>query len=94
MRPFLIITNDKMPSPGQAPRSSPNKTPGAAPNLYDHFAEHLQREPRRGPTLADDWRDFCSEVRGSPCSHALVAIGAVVGWTVLLVAPLMLGLGK
>ena len=64
----------------------------AAIDLY----ESLKAAPQ--PTWRDelkaDWREFVSEVRGSPYSHALVAIGAVIFWTVLLVAPLLLGLGK
>jgi hypothetical protein len=44
--------------------------------------------------LADDWREIIGEVRASPVSHLLVAIGAVVGWTVLLVLPTLLGAGK
>jgi len=41
--------------------------------------------------LADDWRGFVAEVRRSPYSHALVALATVVGWTVLLVLPLVIG---
>src|SRR5690349_10325274 len=60
-------------------------------NLHERFAESLQREPAPEPSLVDDWRDFVSEVRASPYSHALVALLTVIGWTVLLVAPLLLG---
>lgn len=62
------------------------------PDLFDGFAEQLQREPE--PTwldeIKDDWRDFVSEVRFSPYSHALVAILTIIGWTALLVLPLVL----
>lgn len=42
-------------------------------------------------SFADDWREFVAEVRGSPYSHALVALLTVIGWTVLLVLPLLIG---
>lgn len=45
-------------------------------------------------TLAADARDMLNEVRGSPYSHALVAVLTVVGWTALLVIPTLIGVGK
>jgi hypothetical protein len=54
-------------------------------------ARHVVIEPTWLDELAEDWRDFASEVRRSPVSHALVAVLTVIGWTVLLIAPLLLG---
>ena len=51
------------------------------PDLFEAFE----------PTLADDWREFISEVRAEPFSHALVALFAIIGWTLLLITPLALG---
>ena len=83
----------------RAPPAAPVSTRrGGAPEPFvaidDDLIEQL-RQNSRAPTfraeLADDWRDFISEVRGSPFSHALVAIGTVILWTVLLVLPLVIG---
>jgi hypothetical protein len=41
--------------------------------------------------LAADWREFLSEIRRSPYSHLLVAIAAIVGWSLLLILPLLIG---
>lgn len=54
-------------------------------------ARHVVIEPTWLDGLAEDWRDFASEVRRSPVSHALVAVLTVIGWSMLLVAPLVLG---
>jgi hypothetical protein len=78
----------------QAGGDSPAPRPA---NLYDGFAEELQREPAERRSLlggfADDWRSFVVEVRASPASHALVAVLTVIGWTLLLVLPLLIGGG-
>lgn len=57
-------------------------------------ARHVTASPSYFAMLAADWRDIIREVRASPYSHALVAILTVVGWTVLLVVPTLLGAGK
>ena len=51
----------------------------------------VEIKPTWADEIAADWHDFIAEVRRSPWSHALVAVVAVVGWSVLLVAPLVLG---
>ena len=61
----------------------------------DLYAVLAEREaPSWLDELREDWRHIIGEIKAEPYSHALVAIGAIVGWTVLLVAPLLLGLGK
>ena len=52
-------------------------------------ARHVVIEPTWRDELAEDWRDFASEVRRSPVSHALVAVLTVVCWTVALLAPII-----
>lgn len=77
------------PRPREEDRSPP------PPTRIDLYAEWLQREPSRPPTLreqlADDWASLVAGVRAAPVSHLLVAIGAVAFWTLLLVAPLYVG---
>lgn len=77
-------------------------TPRPVPASFDAIEARLRddrpdliealRERYRGPTLIDDWHEFVDEVRGSPISHLLVAVGAIIFWTLLLVAPLWIGL--
>lgn len=72
-------------------------TPWTNPRSYEpekpDLIEQLRR--RKPPSylsqLADDWRDMLSEIRGSPYSHAFVAIVTVILWTALLVAPTLIG---
>jgi hypothetical protein len=54
----------------------------------------VEVKPSWADEIALDWADFIGEVRRSPVSHALVAVLTVIGWTVLLVAPLLLGYGS
>lgn len=54
-------------------------------------ARHVVIEPTWLDELAEDWRDFASEVRRAPVSHALVAVLTVIGWTSLLILPLLIG---
>jgi hypothetical protein len=72
------------------------ETPWNRPEAYraDPIEMLRQRARDHRPTLRDDWHDFISEVRGSPYSHALVAILTIIAWTALLVAPTLLGAGK
>lgn len=57
-------------------------------------ARHVTATPSWFALLAADWRDIIAEVRRSPYSHALVALGTVVCWTALLVIPTLLGAGR
>ncbi len=68
--------------------------PWNRPEAYRPDTIEMLRKNYRAPTLADDFRDVLSEIREQPVSHALVAIGAITFWTVLLVAPLLIGAGK
>lgn len=63
------------------------------PNLLEAFgaANGADRRPSYFAEVAADWRDIISEVRASPYSHGLVALAAIVGWTAVLVAPLLIG---
>lgn len=63
-----------------------------APDLYAGLKPRKRRS--RFTELAADWREFVGEVRASPFSHALVAILTIIGWTALLVLPLLIGTGK
>lgn len=84
-----------LPLHRQAPRQpSHDELLRAASDFPDLYAA-FKPEPRTWrQELADDWREFASEVRGSPFSHAVVGIGTVVLWTVLLILPLVIGAGK
>lgn len=63
--------------------------------LRDDRPVHIEiTTPSRFASLAADFRDVLSEVRGSPYSHALIAILTVIAWTAILVAPLMIGGAK
>jgi hypothetical protein len=57
----------------------------------------LRREPARHlvirPSLRDDWRNFLSEVRGSPYSHAIVTLAGLVAGLLLVIIPALIGAG-
>ena len=67
--------------------------PWQRPEAYADLRETRHVVIRRSywQQLKDDWRDMVSEVRASPYSHAFVALATVLLWTVLLVAPLVIG---
>lgn len=60
----------------------------------DGPARHVEVRSSWFAELRQDWRDILTDVRASPYSHALVAIATVIGWTVLLVLPTLLGAGR
>lgn len=66
------------------------------PEAIQQIRNRLNGKPRHyrpswRSELAADFREVVSEIRERPVSHALVAIATVVGWTALLVAPLLIG---
>jgi hypothetical protein len=61
------------------------------PDLFQALRENARREPTWGEEIAQDWREIVSEVRGSPWSHACVAILAIIFWTIVLITPLLFG---
>jgi hypothetical protein len=70
------------------------KSPWNKPEAYRPDCLEMLRH-RKPPSwfalLAADFSDIISEVRGSPYSHALVALLTVVAWTAVLVLPLLIG---
>jgi hypothetical protein len=79
-----------------------NKASAYHPEVIQSIRDRLNGKPRHiviGPrpgwlaSLVADWRDIISEVRGSPYSHALVALLTVVAWTAALVIPTLVGRG-
>ena len=63
------------------------------PDLYaafrpDPIEELRNRRPYRLP-LHEELAELFDEVRQHPLSHALVAVLTIIGWTLLLLAPIL-----
>jgi hypothetical protein len=73
-----------------------SETPWTDPKSYRPDTAEMLREriaARRTwrTDLADDWHGFWDEVAAEPAHHFLFGLLVVVAWTVLLVAPTLLG---
>jgi hypothetical protein len=76
-----------------------NRAEAYEPEAIQRIRNRLNGKPRHyRPSyfseVAADWRDIISEVRGSPYSHATVAVLTVIAWTAVLVVPTLIGAGK
>lgn len=76
---------------GDSPWSDPHIS---CPDILEALArneQRLRRKPSWFAMLAADAREFCSEVADALAHHALFGVLVVLSWTVLLLAPIVIG---
>ncbi|HVM38326.1 MAG TPA: hypothetical protein VM265_08070 [Sphingomicrobium sp.] len=80
-------------APGQRERFTmrPNGTSPGRPycRIGDYWPDPLAQLAAAEEAAVPSWREVVAEIRAEPLSHALVALAAVVFWTLLLGAPLL-----
>lgn len=99
----METTSPKRAAPGASPVGSSSLGSTGTPFISLHALvkkDVLHRsagrpEARKSATLREqflvDLRSNIEAIRAEPYSHALVALATIIGWTIILVVPLLIG---